>query len=187
MKTFLELAGAPLLNFTANILSAILPCLSYDSEKLVVKHVASDVNQQLKLLITPENDIPPEMVTAVNSTLLSSDVDNTSTSHAVDRSDDTRSSSHNKKDATADTSPLNMVSVLEVVLVHMNHKAQDTRIEALHWLLWLHLKVPRRMYLLANKLFPSLMNLLMDNSDKVCTCVRECVHACVSVCFVLYM
>ena len=169
MKTFLELAGAPLLPFTANILTAILPCLSYDSEKMAVKHVASEVNQQLKLLITPENDVAPDITTVLENTL----PDSTS-SHGNQSGDAAENGNHDDSSTTVDTSPLNMVAVLEVLLMHMNHRAQDTRIEALTWLLWLHKQVPRRTYLLADKLFPSLMNLLSDNSDKVCVCV--CVY-----------
>ena len=171
MKTFLELAGAPLLPFTANILTAILPCLSYDSEKMAVKHVASEVNQQLKLLITPENDVAPDSTTVLENTL----PDSTS-SHGNQSSDAVENGNRDNNSTTVDTSPLNMVAVLEVLLMHMNHRAQDTRIEALTWLLWLHKQVPRRTYLLADKLFPSLMNLLSDNSDKVqfCVCARVC-------------
>lgn len=159
MKTFLELAGAPLLPFTANILTAILPCLSYDSERIAVKHVASEVNHQLKLLITPENDD----ITAGTLPI----IDNSPGSHGNRSNDVTGNDNDEKRDNPVDTSPLNMVAVLEVLLIHMDHKAQDTRIEALHWLLWLHQQVPRRTCLLVDKLFPSLMNLLMDNSDKV--------------------
>lgn len=169
MKTFLELAGAPLLPFTANILTAILPCLSYDSEKMVVKHVASEVNQQLKLLITPENDVLPDDTMASANTLLT--VNTTPGSHGNQNSDDTGSSDHEKKDVKDDSPPLNMVAVLEVLLKHTNHRAQDTRIETLNWLLWLHQQVPKRTYLLADKLFPSLMNLLSDNSDKASMCI----------------
>ena len=175
MKAFLELAGAPLLPFTANVLTAILPCLSYDSEKMAVKNVASEVNQQLKLLITPENDVAPDNTTVLNSTLVSGD-------NSSDKSSDTTGNNDTEKkdDTTVDTSPLNMVAVLEVLLTHMDHRAQDTRIETLQWLLWLHQQVPRHTYRLADKLFPSLMNLLSDNSDKVC--VRACVCVCVYVC-----
>ena len=168
MKTFLELAGAPLLPFTANILTAILPCLSYDAEKMAVKHVASEVNQQLRLLITPENDAAPD------NTVLESTLPDSTSSHGNQSGDAMKNDSHDNKNTPVDTSPLNMVAVLEVLLMHMNHRAQDTRIEALNWLLWLYKQVPRRTYLLVDKLFPSLMNLLSDNSDKVCYCVYMC-------------
>ena len=168
MKTFLELAGAPLLPFTANILTAILPCLSYDAEKMAVKHVASEVNQQLRLLITPENDAAPD------NTVLESTLPDSTSSHGNQSGDAMKNDSHDDKNTPVDTSPLNMVAVLEVLLMHMNHRAQDTRIEALNWLLWLYKQVPRRTYLLVDKLFPSLMNLLSDNSDKVCYCVYMC-------------
>ena len=168
MKTFLELAGAPLLPFTANILTAILPCLSYDAEKMAVKHVASEVNQQLRLLITPENDAAPD------NTVLESTLSDSTSSHGNQSGDAMKNDSHDDKNTPVDTSPLNMVAVLEVLLMHMNHRAQDTRIEALNWLLWLYKQVPRRTYLLVDKLFPSLMNLLSDNSDKVCYCVYMC-------------
>ena len=168
----MELAGAPLLPFTANVLSAILPCLSYDSEKMAVKNVASEVNQQLKLLITPENDVAPDNTTALDKTL--ANADNSSGNHGNKSSNATGNDKKKKDDTIVDTSALNMVAVLEVLLTHMDHRAQDTRIETLQWLLWLHQQVPRRTYRLADKLFPSLMNLLSDNSDKVC--VLECVH-----------
>jgi len=170
MKSFLGLAGAPLLPFTANILSAILPCLSYDSEKVAVKNVASEVNQQLKLLITPENDVAPDSTAGFGTTVAIAD----STSHGDNSSDATGNDKGEKDDdvnsiiATLDASPLNVVAVLEVLLKNLDHRAQDTRIETLQWLLWLHQQVPRRTYLLADKLFPSLINLLSDNSDKVC-------------------
>ena len=186
MKGFLELAGAPLLSFTANILGAILPCLSYDSEKMAVKNVASEVNQQLKLLITPENDVAPDNTTALDNTLISAD--NSSGSHGNKSSDATGNDDKGKKDdATVDSSPLIMVAVLEVLLKHMDHRAQDTRIETLHWLLWLHQQVPRRTYRLADKFFPSLMNLLSDNSDKVCVVYMSAYHVFVCVYVFIYV
>ena len=179
MRVFLGLAGAPLLPFTANILSAILPCLSYDSEKVAVKNVASEVNKQLKLLITPESDVAPDSTADFGTTVAIAD----STSQG-DKSGDTTGNDKGENDvnttvATLDTSPLNVVAVLEVLLNNMDHRAQDTRIETLQWLLWLHQQVPRRTYLLADKLFPSLINLLSDNSDKVCVCVYVFIMCCI--------
>ena len=179
MRVFLGLAGAPLLPFTANILSAILPCLSYDSEKVAVKNVASEVNKQLKLLITPESDVAPDSTADFGTTVAIAD----STSQG-DKSGDTTGNDKGENDvnttvATLDTSPLNVVAVLEVLLNNMDHRAQDTRIETLQWLLWLHQQVPRRTYLLADKLFPSLINLLSDNSDKVCVCVYVFIMRCI--------
>ena len=182
MKTFLEMAGPPMLPFTANILSAILPCLSYEADKRAVKNVAMEVNQLLKLLITPDNDIAPDSEISLKSTLPKKE--RAEDNNAQEKKDG--------EDTIVDTSPLNLVSVLEVLMKHMEHKsqavrtealqAQGTRMEALHWLLWLHQQLPRRTYLLVNQLFPSLMNLLSDNSDKVCT-ANFCLFVCLLACF----
>jgi len=168
MKTFLEMAGPPMLPFTANILTAILPCLSYETDKRAVKNVAMEVNQLLKLLITPDNDIAPDSEISLKSTL-----------PRKETAENDNGQEKKDEDVMVDTSPLNLVSVLEVLMKHMEHKsqanrtealqAQGTRMEALHWLLWLHQQLPRRTYLLVNQLVPSLMKLLSDNSDKVCT------------------
>jgi len=155
-----------MLPFMANILSAILPCLSYETDKRAVKNVAMEVNQLLKLLITPKNDIAPDSGISLKSTL-----------PGKDTAENDDGQEKKDEDTIVDTSPLNLVSVLEVLMKHMEHKsqanrtealqAQGTRMEALHWLLWLHQQWPRRTYLLVNQLFPSLMKLLSDNSDKV--------------------
>jgi len=180
LKTFLKMAGSPspMLPFTANILSAILPCLSYEVDKRAVKSVAMEVNHLLKQLITPDNDIAADSEISLTSTLPRKEKEEPT------EGDDCQEKKN--RDSLVDTSPLNLVSVLEVLMKHMEHKsqavkpeslqAQGTRMEALHWLLWLHQQLPRRTYLLVNQLFPSLMKLLSDNSDEVRAHTHTYIH-----------
>eukprot|EP00795_Rhopilema_esculentum_P001341 gene1341-15741_t len=56
IREFVALSGRTMLAFSANILTAVLPCVSYDQSKQHIREVAKAVNQGLMRLITTEDD-----------------------------------------------------------------------------------------------------------------------------------
>ncbi|XP_075570953.1 protein VAC14 homolog isoform X1 [Pelecanus crispus] len=67
MREFIQLAGRVMLPYSSGILTAVLPCLSYDDRKKNIKEVANVCNQSLMKLVIPEDD---EMDEAKQSTTL---------------------------------------------------------------------------------------------------------------------
>uniref|UniRef100_A0A8C7KQU4 Protein VAC14 homolog n=1 Tax=Oncorhynchus kisutch TaxID=8019 RepID=A0A8C7KQU4_ONCKI len=56
MREFIQLAGRVVLPYSSGILTAVLPCLSYDDRKKSTKEAASACNHSLMKLVTPEDD-----------------------------------------------------------------------------------------------------------------------------------
>ncbi|KAL7978799.1 hypothetical protein Chor_013288 [Crotalus horridus] len=56
MREFIQLAGRVMLPYSSGILTAVLPCLSYDDRKKNIKESAAVCNQSLMKLVTPEDD-----------------------------------------------------------------------------------------------------------------------------------
>ncbi|KAL2300262.1 hypothetical protein Nmel_012231 [Mimus melanotis] len=56
MREFIQLAGRVMLPYSSGILTAVLPCLSYDDRKKNIKEVANVCNQSLMKLVIPEDD-----------------------------------------------------------------------------------------------------------------------------------
>lgn len=62
---------------------------------------------------------------------------------------------------------LHLLSVLGVLIPHTKFTQQETRLETLRWIMWLHQQLPRRVYRQASRLFPALLEMLTDQGDKV--------------------
>uniref|UniRef100_A0A8C1W465 Protein VAC14 homolog n=1 Tax=Cyprinus carpio TaxID=7962 RepID=A0A8C1W465_CYPCA len=60
MREFIQLAGRVVLPYSSGILTAVLPCLSYDDRKKSTKEAASACNHSLMKLVTPEDDVDDE-------------------------------------------------------------------------------------------------------------------------------
>jgi vacuole morphology and inheritance protein 14 len=72
---------------------------------------------------------------------------------------------------TADSSVTNsgfqLQPVIEVLSLQLLNKSVETRIAVLRWMLNLHNRLPKKMFLLADQLFPILLSSLSDSSDEV--------------------
>uniref|UniRef100_A0A8D2ZLM9 Protein VAC14 homolog n=1 Tax=Scophthalmus maximus TaxID=52904 RepID=A0A8D2ZLM9_SCOMX len=65
MREFIQLAGRVVLPYSSGILTAVLPCLSYDDRKKNTKEAASACNHSLMKLVTPEDDEDEEEERAI--------------------------------------------------------------------------------------------------------------------------
>ncbi|KAJ8346198.1 hypothetical protein SKAU_G00303910 [Synaphobranchus kaupii] len=68
MREFIQLAGRVVLPYSSGILTAVLPCLSYDDRKKSTKEAASACNHSLMKLVTPEDDEEEEEGGQVSAT-----------------------------------------------------------------------------------------------------------------------
>lgn len=173
MREFIQLAGRVMLPYSSGILTAVLPCLSYDDRKKNTKEAASACNHSLMKLVTPEDDEdedrgegtpseadgPSKMEADSNDMLNASQesigLGNISffTPGSVDR---------------AQVS-LDLDSIVQVLDRHLHDSSTGmmTRIAVLKWVYHLYIKTPRKMFRHTDSLFPMLLKTLSDESDEV--------------------
>ena len=105
----------------------------------------------------------------------------------------------NRKISIREPPKLHLLAVLGVLIPHTKYTLQETRLETLQWLMWLHRQLPKRVgkplsilpscevtvcamlctqvYRQAEKLFPALLEMVTDLSDRVSmitTCGFHC-------------
>ncbi|MCJ8734448.1 hypothetical protein PDJAM_G00235580 [Pangasius djambal] len=174
MREFIQLAGRVVLPYSSGILTAVLPCLSYDDRKKSTKEAASACNHSLMKLVTPEDDEDDELQTT--SSPVSTD---TASKTEVDLNDSLNTSQdsvglsnisfftpagHDRTHVTLDLDGI--VQVLDRHL-HDSSTGMMTRIAVLKWLYHLYIKTPRKMFRHTDSLFPMLLKTLSDESDEV--------------------
>ncbi|KAJ7426382.1 Protein VAC14 like protein [Willisornis vidua] len=174
MREFIQLAGRVMLPYSSGILTAVLPCLSYDDRKKNIKEVANVCNQSLMKLVIPEDD---EMDEAKQSTIQTEPTSEESLSKPV-------AAASGSSDASGDSSntsvfpvtsceriqvTLNLDGIVQVLDCHLHDTSTGmmTRIAVLKWLYHLYIKTPRKMFRHTDSLFPILLRTLSDESDEV--------------------
>ncbi|XP_056381393.1 protein VAC14 homolog isoform X2 [Hyla sarda] len=172
MREFLQLAGRVMLPYSSGILTAVLPCLSYDDRKKSIKEVANVCNLTLMKLVTPEDDESDD------TSQLPSQDELPSYQEATDRGTpdtDNDSSLDNINVFAPRSSPaaaavtLNLDGIVQVLdrYLHEPSTGMMTRICVLKWLYHLYIKTPRKMFHHTDLLFPILLKTLSDESDEV--------------------
>uniref|UniRef100_A0A6Q2YNV7 Protein VAC14 homolog n=1 Tax=Esox lucius TaxID=8010 RepID=A0A6Q2YNV7_ESOLU len=152
MREFIQLAGRVVLPYSSGILTAVLPCLSYDDRKKSTKEAASACNHSLMKLVTPEDDEDEEELKSrcpLGGCFWGHSVSNSGT----DRSQVT----------------LDLDGIVQVLDRHLHDSTTGmmTRIAVLKWLYHLYIKTPRKMFRHTDSLFPMLLKTLSDESDEV--------------------
>lgn len=66
---------------------------------------------------------------------------------------------------------INLPDVVRVLSDHLKHNSVQTKVAVLRWILHLYTNIPVRMFEHIEKLFPTLLDTLSDNSDEV---VQHC-------------
>ncbi|XP_026539978.1 protein VAC14 homolog [Notechis scutatus] len=172
MREFIQLAGRVMLPYSSGILTAVLPCLSYDDRKKNIKEVAAVGNQSLMKLVTPEDDeadegrepLPappkrgwPRRGWPQGKAAPECESDFSSASIFVPAS----------MERTCVT--LNLDGIVQVLDCHLHDSTTGmmTRIAVLKWLYHLYIKTPRKMFRHTDSLFPILLKTLSDDSDEV--------------------
>uniref|UniRef100_A0A8C5TDT0 Protein VAC14 homolog n=1 Tax=Malurus cyaneus samueli TaxID=2593467 RepID=A0A8C5TDT0_9PASS len=165
MREFIQLAGRVMLPYSSGILTAVLPCLSYDDRKKNIKEVANVCNQSLMKLVIPEDD---EMDEAKPSVTIPAE--SWPPASLVWHSQPCTSAplsflcSCERIQVT-----LNLDGIVQVLDYHLSDTSigMMTRIAVLKWLYHLYIKTPRKMFRHTDSLFPILLRTLSDESDEV--------------------
>ncbi|XP_041256451.1 protein VAC14 homolog isoform X2 [Onychostruthus taczanowskii] len=175
MREFIQLAGRVMLPYSSGILTAVLPCLSYDDRKKNIKEVANVCNQSLMKLVIPEDDemdeAKPSMTIPAEPTSEESDSrPEAVTTGSLDASGDSSNSGvFTVTSCERIQVTLNLDGIVQVLDYHLSDTSigMMTRIAVLKWLYHLYIKTPRKMFRHTDSLFPILLRTLSDESDEV--------------------
>ncbi|NXH59124.1 VAC14 protein, partial [Rhabdornis inornatus] len=183
MREFIQLAGRVMLPYSSGILTAVLPCLSYDDRKKNIKEVANVCNQSLMKLVIPEDDEIDEAKPSMTIPAETTSEESLSKPEAV-TTGESQLPHHwrNELDVAALNQPLffpcsceriqvtlNLDGIVQVLDYHLSDTSigMMTRIAVLKWLYHLYIKTPRKMFRHTDSLFPILLRTLSDESDEV--------------------
>lgn len=176
MREFIQLAGRVMLPYSSGILTAVLPCLSYDDRKKNTKEAASSCNHSLMKLVTPEDDDDEEEEVKSESATSPSREEPKAQSDGSDMlnaSQDSVGFSNISFFTPASTERpqviLDLDGIVQVLDRHLHDSSTGmmTRIAVLKWLYHLYIKTPRKMFRHTDSLFPMLLKTLSDESDEV--------------------
>uniref|UniRef100_A0A8B9UZ79 Protein VAC14 homolog n=1 Tax=Anas zonorhyncha TaxID=75864 RepID=A0A8B9UZ79_9AVES len=176
MREFIQLAGRVMLPYSSGILTAVLPCLSYDDRKKNIKEVANVCNQSLMKLVIPEDDEMDEAKQAtappaepaseepVPEPEAASGGESKVTACGTGSGEELFTSCSERIQVT-----LNLDGIVQVLDCHLHDTSigMMTRIAVLKWLYHLYIKTPRKMFRHTDSLFPILLRTLSDESDEV--------------------
>ncbi|NWI15377.1 VAC14 protein, partial [Crypturellus soui] len=182
MREFIQLAGRVMLPYSSGILTAVLPCLSYDDRKKNIKEVANVCNQSLMKLVIPEDDDVDEAKQPMPTPAEPASEETLSKTEAVSGGEPETfavdiwvlplSFLHSLSFlCSSERIPvtLNLDGIVQVLDCHLHDTSigMMTRIAVLKWLYHLYIKTPRKMFRHTDSLFPILLRTLSDESDEV--------------------
>ncbi|XP_051904214.1 protein VAC14 homolog [Hippocampus zosterae] len=176
MREFIQLAGRAVLPYSSGILTAVLPCLSYDDRKKNTKEAANACNYSLMKLVTPEDDDDDDEDEKSGSTESPSREDKVDAGDGGDMLNSSQEAAGFSNisffaPASTDRSQvtLDMDGIVQVLDRHLHDGSTGmmTRIAVLKWLYHLYIKTPRKMFRHTDSLFPMLLKTLSDESDEV--------------------
>lgn len=144
MREFVALSGRTLLPHAAGILEAVLPTLSYDD---------------------PRRESPPhahaadirETAKSVNMRLM----------QLVTEEDDLRGPPPPSDPSSSAEGSLELTPLVNVLTHQLMHVSMQTRIAVLRWFLHLFTKIPSKIFIHVEEIFPRLLQTLSDPSDEV--------------------
>lgn len=156
LRDFIQLSGRTMLPFASGILTAVLPCLSFENQswKQMVE-VAKVTNLSLQRLVTEsDNKLSP-----------SDEQPSTKIGDIVE----TGATTNDNKPPQPTPLPmrLNIPSVVHVLVQNLQHEATTTRVASLRWIYHLFMKIPDKIFQHVDELFPVLLKLVSDASDEV--------------------
>lgn len=177
MREFIQLAGRVMLPYSSGILTAVLPCVSYDDRKKITKEAASSCNHSLMKLVTLEDDDDDEEEEVKSESTGSPSKEEPKTqsdgSDVLNASQESVGFSNISffTPASADRPQvtLDLDGIVQVLDRHLHDSSTGmmTRIAVLKWLYHLYIKTPRKMFRHTDSLFPMLLKTLSDESDEV--------------------
>ncbi|NXL83545.1 VAC14 protein, partial [Alectura lathami] len=183
MREFIQLAGRVMLPYSSGILTAVLPCLSYDDRKKNIKEVANVCNQSLMKLVIPEDDEMDEAKQPVTLPAEPASEEPVAKPEAASSGESlaprggrielgSTALSHLSSFLCSSERiqvTLNLDGIVQVLDCHLHDTSigMMTRIAVLKWLYHLYIKTPRKMFRHTDSLFPILLRTLSDESDEV--------------------
>uniref|UniRef100_A0A6Q2ZP21 Protein VAC14 homolog n=1 Tax=Esox lucius TaxID=8010 RepID=A0A6Q2ZP21_ESOLU len=170
MREFIQLAGRVVLPYSSGILTAVLPCLSYDDRKKSTKEAASACNHSLMKLVTPEDDEDEEVAgDTIPSPARPSPPACPSPTLYNESEEVTQKESADNSAVYGLPVTLDLDGIVQVLDRHLHDSTTGmmTRIAVLKWLYHLYIKTPRKMFRHTDSLFPMLLKTLSDESDEV--------------------
>uniref|UniRef100_A0A4W4EVD7 Protein VAC14 homolog n=1 Tax=Electrophorus electricus TaxID=8005 RepID=A0A4W4EVD7_ELEEL len=169
MREFIQLAGRVVLPYSSGILTAVLPCLSYDDRKKHTKEAAGACNYSLMKLVTLEDDEDeePQSTTSLPSKDTANKKEGDLNGDSVCTYLESVLCCLCRADRTQVT--LDLDGIVQVLDRHLRDASTGmmTRIAVLKWLYHLYIKTPRKMFRHTDSLFPMLLKSLSDESDEV--------------------
>lgn len=173
MREFIQLAGRVMLPYSSGILTAVLPCLSYDDRKKNTKEAASACNHSLMKLVTAEDDEDEDKGAGTPSETDGPSKTEADANDMLNASQESIGLSNISffTPASADRPQvsLDLDSIVQVLDRHLHDSSTGmmTRIAVLKWVYHLYIKTPRKMFRHTDSLFPMLLKTLSDESDEV--------------------
>lgn len=176
MREFVALSGRTLLPHAAGILEAVLPTLSYDDPRRPespshahaadIRETAKAVNTRLMQLVTEEDDRPHGSSTAT-SECGSPTARGLVVQHKIGGDPE-----HDDGGTTGAVTPaamgeLELTPLVNVLTRQLMHVSMQTRIAVLRWFLHLFTKIPNKIFVHVEEIFPRLLQTLSDPSDEV--------------------
>ncbi|XP_064641038.1 protein VAC14 homolog isoform X2 [Lineus longissimus] len=163
IKEFVNLSSREMLPFASGILTAILPCLSYDDdERRNIRETSKAVNTNLMKLIGPEDDVdtPEDEVHDIAKRAEEK-------LKMEEGSQEEKTEEETEKEKNSLKIQLDIQSVVAVLARQLVHDSMQTRIAVLRWIYHLHIYTPNKIFRHAEELFPLLLKALSDPSDEV--------------------
>lgn len=173
MREFIQLAGRVMLPYSSGILTAVLPCLSYDDRKKNTKEAASACNHSLMKLVTAEDDEDEDKGAGTQSETDGPSKTEVDANDMLNASQESIGLSNISFFTPAGTDrpqvSLDLDSIVQVLDRHLHDSSTGmmTRIAVLKWVYHLYIKTPRKMFRHTDSLFPMLLKTLSDESDEV--------------------
>eukprot|EP00039_Didymoeca_costata_P016837 m.307302 g.307302 ORF g.307302 m.307302 type:complete len:592 (-) comp16458_c1_seq2:801-2576(-) len=156
ISKFIEIGKSILLPYVPDICGAILPWLS-GSVDTKLRELAVSTNQVLiRLIASTDKDL-----------LVSEQGEDDDCDHELIESSQQASTQSPMYTALSEQSCFSLCRMLHLLTTHLDSSAVETRVCVIRWCLLLHSMVPTHMGIHADELVESLLNSLLDESDKV--------------------
>ncbi|KAI8884597.1 ARM repeat-containing protein [Backusella circina FSU 941] len=168
LNAFIGIAKDVIIQFTPEIIKAVLPCLAHSVGG--IKQIAQETNQNLQKLVLEtsiQNLDMPEPATSISDPL-----GNPALQQKIKSATARRSLYVNdKKSMTSSTfdkdEPFDYQTTVGNLRLQFLNQHEDTRIASLDWLLMLHKKAPNKILASDDGTFPALLKTLSDSSEEV--------------------
>jgi vacuole morphology and inheritance protein 14 len=158
INAFIEIAQNVIIQYTPEIIKAVLPSLAHPVTPIRV--IALETNQNLQRLVleTPIHAIPPEPTASKSDP---------SGSSGLKKKSLILSSVNNTTHAAAAADPFDYQATVANLRLQFLNQNEETRVASLDWLLMLHKKAPNKILASDDGTFPALLKTLSDPSEDV--------------------